>query len=488
MAAPEIFAVPPEEAIEHFRSKGFHVGFDWRDTAAAQHLRSFTVAKAMEVDLLEDIRGAVDRAIADGTTFEEFREELEPILRRRGWWGVRPMRDPLTGEIRDVQLGSPRRLRTIFDTNIRTAYARGRWKRIERTAEARPWLRYVSVLDARTRPDHRGWHGTVLRWDDPWWQTHYPPNGWNCRCIVQQLSDDDLERFGYEPTPSAPPGHGRLWTNSRTGETRTIPSGIDPGWDHNVGTADQVGDARRRLTEKAAAAPASVRAAIRHDLDSYVGAGRKIREELMREAGDLERASFVGNFRRALRRRLADERGAGSVTAEVAAGSSGGRTAGRVRTAAQELPASWVRAGNEIPLEGIRGSKSRGFYRYPSARWPAQISVSPDVGVPLHEYCHHLQRAMPELDAVFVQLHRRRTAGEPKVRVGGPKDTGRKDKYIRPYTGREYAPGDAPLEVFTMAVQMLFHPVLGREHLRQMVREDPELLDLVIGALFRYDP
>ena len=133
----------------------------------------------------------------------------------------------------------------------------------------------------------------------------------------------------------------------------------------------------------------------------------------------------------------------------------------------------------------IRGSK-RGFYRYGSANRPAQISVSTDVGVGLHEYVHHLQRAMPELDAVFAQLHRRRTAGEPKVRVGGPRNIGREDQYLRPYTGRKYGPDDAPIEAFTMAVQMLLHPVLGREHLRQMVRDDPEFVDLAIGALFRY--
>ena len=269
MAAPDIRDVAPEEAIRHFRAKGFHIGFDWRDTAAATHLRSFTVAKAMEIDLLEDIRAAVDRALADGTTFEAFQAELEPILRRRGWWGRRRMRDPLTGEERRVQLGSPRRLRTIFDTNIRTAYARGRWERIERVADDRPYLRYVSVLDARTRPDHRAWHGTVLRWDDPWWQAHYPPNGWNCRCIVQQLSDDDLEAFGYRVSGGAPPGHGRQWTNPRTGETRIVPAGIDPGFDHNVGTADLVGEARERLLAKADEAPAAVRAAVLRALADY---------------------------------------------------------------------------------------------------------------------------------------------------------------------------------------------------------------------------
>jgi len=117
------------------------------------------------------------------------------------------------------------------------AHARGHWERIERVAAERPWLRYVSVLDARTRPDHAAWHGTILRWDDPWWETHYPPNGWRCRCLVQQLDDGDLEAFGFTPSDGPPAGSEttRPWTNKRTGETVEVPVGIDPGFAHNVG-------------------------------------------------------------------------------------------------------------------------------------------------------------------------------------------------------------------------------------------------------------
>ena len=124
MPEPEILDLPPEEAVKHFQAKGFHVGFDWRDTDASTHVRSFTVAKAMKLDILEDIQGAMDQAIAEGKTFDWFRDNLEPTLRKKGWWGRQSMTDPLTGETRIVQLGSPRRLRIIFDTNLRMAYDR----------------------------------------------------------------------------------------------------------------------------------------------------------------------------------------------------------------------------------------------------------------------------------------------------------------------------------------------------------------------------
>lgn len=85
MARAEIFNVPPADAVESFRAKGFHVGWDWRDTDAALHARSFTVAKAMRLDLLQDIRAALDKVIADGENFDGFVDRLEPTLRAKEW-------------------------------------------------------------------------------------------------------------------------------------------------------------------------------------------------------------------------------------------------------------------------------------------------------------------------------------------------------------------------------------------------------------------
>ncbi len=80
---PEVlpFNLPPAEAIAFFRRKGLALSFAWQDIYAAEHARVFTVAKAMQVDVLEDIRRAVDRAIAEGTTLREFRQIIRPILR-----------------------------------------------------------------------------------------------------------------------------------------------------------------------------------------------------------------------------------------------------------------------------------------------------------------------------------------------------------------------------------------------------------------------
>lgn len=227
----------PEEAIAFFRAKGIAFGFDWRDVWQEEHAKAFTVAKAMSRDLLEDIRQAVDDALVNGTTLATFRQQLTPLLMARGWWGRSLESDPLTGEQRVVQLGSPARLRTIFDTNLRSAYAAGRWDRIQRQKRVFPFLIYESVKDGRERPEHGAWHKTILPVDHPWWDTHYPPCGWNCRCTARPANQRMLDRRGDKVTDQPARFPQKDYVNRRTGEITRTERGIDPGFSFNVGKA-----------------------------------------------------------------------------------------------------------------------------------------------------------------------------------------------------------------------------------------------------------
>jgi SPP1 gp7 family putative phage head morphogenesis protein len=229
------FDLPPEEAIAFLESKGLVVSFAWQDVWAAENEAGFTVAKMAELDLLADVKRAVQSALDNGETLQTFKNALIPRMEAAGWWGVQEQRDPLTGEMRQVQLGSARRLETIFRTNLSMAYSAGEWAQIEDTAEAAPYLMYDAVDDNLTRAQHRAWNGLVLRWDDPWWQTHRPPNGYNCRCTTIQMSARDLKRVGKTGPDEAPPVQRREWVNKRTGEVMQIPVGIDPGFDYNPG-------------------------------------------------------------------------------------------------------------------------------------------------------------------------------------------------------------------------------------------------------------
>jgi SPP1 gp7 family putative phage head morphogenesis protein len=229
--------VAPEEAVTFFRKKGFRFGFSWLDVFQSEHARAFTVAKAMTRDLLEDIRAAVDAAIADGTTLETFTKMLRPTLEAKGWWGKKIVLDPVTGQHELAQLGSPRRLKTIFNVNMRVAYETGKWERIRRTQSTFPFLRYTAVLDGRERPEHHARHGTILRANDSWWDKHTPPCGWECRCTVLSYNQRQLDRRGLDVTENPVVFPTRPWTNKRTGKVTNIEQGIDPGWSYHVGKA-----------------------------------------------------------------------------------------------------------------------------------------------------------------------------------------------------------------------------------------------------------
>ena len=81
------------------------------------------------------------------------------------------------------------------------------------------------------------WDGLVLSADDPWWRTHYPPNGWGCKCYVDALSQRDIERLGLSGPDTAPPIEMRTVTVERDGSPVILahPLGVDPGFGYAPG-------------------------------------------------------------------------------------------------------------------------------------------------------------------------------------------------------------------------------------------------------------
>lgn len=234
--------VPPLDAIRAFVLRGGRLdpSFNWRDVWHEGHAVSFTVARSTGYDVLNDIFEALLKALQEGKTYREFAAELTPLLQAKGWWGRQWTVDPITGERVVSQLGSARRLQTIFDANMRVSYAAGHWASFERAKADRPYLRYVAILDEATRPQHAARHNLVLPVDDPYWDWWAPPCGWNCRCTLQSLSERDVERLrgqGVDLKTTPPPLDLRPYLNKRTGEISQVPDGIDPGWAYNPGKA-----------------------------------------------------------------------------------------------------------------------------------------------------------------------------------------------------------------------------------------------------------
>jgi len=191
----------------------------WDDITRAQHDRAFMVAGAQKADLLADLAAAVDKAISQGTSLEEFRRDFRATVTRRGWHGW-------TGE--GSTRGEAWRTRVIYRTNIATSYAAGRMAQLIEGNFAF-WV-YRHGGSSEPRVIHLGWDGLVLPPDHPFWVTHGPPNGWGCSCyVVGARTEAGARRLGGDPDKRLPDD----WQSRdpRTG----APKGIDKGWDYTPG-------------------------------------------------------------------------------------------------------------------------------------------------------------------------------------------------------------------------------------------------------------
>lgn len=266
------FSKPPREVRRYFDAKGLKPSFHWQDVGFDEHAMAFTVAKSAGYDVLADLKRSIAEAIEKRQDFAEWRKGIEPVLKAKGWWGKTRAIDPQTGKEVEVQLGSPRRLRTIYWANVRTAYAAGNWERIQVNKEFLPFLIYVISTAAHKRLEHLEWVGTIAPVDDAWWQTHYPPNGWNCQCRVRQISEYEAREAGYDPDdpPALPDLGSASFVNKRTGEVSRVPNGVDPGWGTNPGKT-RAGNAANFLSGSIDALPTEAQRIATADLtDSWL--------------------------------------------------------------------------------------------------------------------------------------------------------------------------------------------------------------------------
>lgn len=135
---------------------------------------SFTVARVADDRVIEQIRAEMEKTIAEGGTKIQFRRAVQA----------------------NAASLAKAHINTVFRTNIQTAYMAGRFEQLTASdvVEVFPFWRYRTVGDAAVRPAHRAMEGFTARWDDPVWKTWYPPNGYNCRCTIESLMDEDVSR------------------------------------------------------------------------------------------------------------------------------------------------------------------------------------------------------------------------------------------------------------------------------------------------------
>jgi len=196
-------------------------GLPFEDARDFFQARGFTLAGIAKADLLADIKDEIAKAMESGSTLSEFKKTARGIFDSHGYTNLNSWR-----------------IETIYRTNMQAAYQAGRRRQMTDPAvlAARPYWRYVAVLDPATRPEHAALHGKVFPADDPFWDTWYPPNGFNCRCTVQTLSESELEREGWKVDTQDPTGSLFEPVDPVTGNRLPArPLLPDPGWGERRG-------------------------------------------------------------------------------------------------------------------------------------------------------------------------------------------------------------------------------------------------------------
>ncbi|MGR8925036.1 phage head morphogenesis protein [Rhizobium leguminosarum] len=207
--------LPFDEAIAFLRQKVSTSTESWRDVWDGAHSKMFMVAGANSKAIVDDFKDAIGKALEQGTTLDDFRKDFDKIVKTHGW--------SYRGE-------RGWRTKTIFETNLRTAYAAGRYAQMTEpdTLATFPNWQYHHSGAVHPRLQHKAWDGLCLAADDPFWKTAYPPNGFGCGCFVTPVSRSRLRRLG-KTGPDRAPDLDQLGTDQ--------PLGVDPSFAYNPGQA-----------------------------------------------------------------------------------------------------------------------------------------------------------------------------------------------------------------------------------------------------------
>lgn len=213
---PEILARPvsPDAAIAFWKQRA---KLTWPEAKALEdgvRHRAFYVTGLAERDLVQTVSDGIQSALENGDTLADFKKNILGVIESEGWKG--------------------QRIENIFRTNVQTAYAAGRYTKMQAVKEARPYWQYVTVEDRRRRPSHAILHGVVYPADHEFWGANYPPNGFRCRCTVRTLSDRQVKAQGLTVQDKMP--GDSMYTDPKNGmEYHVAKPGADPGFDNNPG-------------------------------------------------------------------------------------------------------------------------------------------------------------------------------------------------------------------------------------------------------------
>lgn len=183
-----------------FRQKGATFSIDILTSEEAQNFIN-THARILDssfdkVEMSETMRKRLTRSnyIFSGIkAFHQLNEAFPSMIDKNG--NKKPF-EQFLNEVQNInQTYNVNYLHAEYNFVQASATMAAKWEKFEEDGD-RYLLQYRTQKDDKVRPEHAALDGVTLPMSDPFWESYYPPNGWNCRCNVVQVL-----RAKYKQTP-----------------------------------------------------------------------------------------------------------------------------------------------------------------------------------------------------------------------------------------------------------------------------------------------
>jgi hypothetical protein len=182
---PNFVNKPFAEALRWFKQRTVMTRAAFDKIEAAAKRRAFTIAGVTNDLMLQRAKDELEAIVKTGKDIRDFRQFVEQRMETAGFTPA-----------------NPSHVETVYRTNVVNAYNSGRYSQATAPAvlRARPYWQIRTVNDGppRQRATHQAVHLWVIRANDTFWQSAYPPWGFNCRCRVVTLSEKDVSDRGLK--------------------------------------------------------------------------------------------------------------------------------------------------------------------------------------------------------------------------------------------------------------------------------------------------
>ncbi len=121
-------------------------------------------------------------------------------------------------------------LETEYTTNQKLSSGARKWAEVAADQKTFPLLEYVAILDENTRDEHAALDGIVKPVNHSFWDTYFPPNGYNCRCSVNKLRNANETDLRNMPMREVDKNMNQIFKHN-PGKTGQIFKGSHPYFD-----------------------------------------------------------------------------------------------------------------------------------------------------------------------------------------------------------------------------------------------------------------